>query len=92
MQIRVIPIRRGVTSGAIGGSGRCMLLSMKKTLSPIESEFATTDEAEAYHRWFCAKIQASLADSRQGVAHDRVMAEIDAVIEAAESGLNAKRS
>jgi hypothetical protein len=53
-------------------------------LSPIESEFATTEEAEAYDRWFRAKVEASLADKRPGVPHDELMAEIDAILAAAE--------
>ena len=55
-------------------------------LSPIESEFATTEEAEAYERWFRARVLASLADKRPGTPHDVVMAEMDATIEAAEQG------
>jgi hypothetical protein len=35
---------------------------MPTVLSPIESEFATTEEAEAYERWFRAKVQESLDD------------------------------
>ncbi len=53
-------------------------------LSPIESEFATTEEAEAYDRWFRAKVQASLDDGRPGILHDQVMAEADAIIAEAE--------
>ena len=53
-------------------------------LSPIESEFATTEEAEAHDRWFRAKVQASLDDPRPGVPHDQVMAEMDAIIAEAE--------
>ncbi len=53
-------------------------------LSPIESEFATTEEAEAYDRWFRAKVQASLEDPRPSVPHDEVMAEVDAIIAEAE--------
>jgi len=54
------------------------------SLSPIESEFATTEEAEAYDRWFRAKVQASLDDSRRSISHDQVMAEMDAIIAEAE--------
>ncbi len=49
-------------------------------LFPIESEFATTEQAEAYDRWFRAKIQASLDDTRPGIPHGQVMAEMDAII------------
>jgi hypothetical protein len=53
-------------------------------LSPIESEFATTEEAEAYDRWFRAKVQASLDDLRPSIPHDQTMAEKDAIIAEAE--------
>jgi len=54
------------------------------TLSPIESEFATTEEAEAYDRWFRAKVRASLADKRPSLSHDAAMSEMDAIITEAE--------
>lgn len=57
---------------------------MSATLSPIESEFTTADEAQAYERWFRAQVQASLDDPRPSVPHDQVMAEIDQVIAEAE--------
>lgn len=53
-------------------------------LSSIESEFATTEEAEAYERWFRAKVRASLDDSRPSIPHDEVMAEMEAIIADAE--------
>ncbi len=53
-------------------------------LSPIESELATTEDAEAYDRWFRAKVQASLDDPRPCIPHDQVMAEVDAIIAKAE--------
>ena len=49
-------------------------------LDPIVSEFETEEEAEAYDRWFRAKVEASLADTRPGIPHDQVIAEIDAII------------
>ena len=51
-------------------------------LTPIESEFATTEEAEAYDAWFRAQVEASLTDPRPGIPHDQVMAELRAIIEA----------
>ena len=60
---------------------RCYPLVMTK-LTPIESEFATTEEAEAYDAWFRAQVEASLADPRPGIPHDQVMAELRAIIEA----------
>lgn len=51
--------------------------------SPTISEFETEEQAVSYDRWFRAKVQASLDDPRPAVPHDRVMARIDAIIEAA---------
>lgn len=50
--------------------------------TPIEPEFATAAEAEAYDRWFKAKVQASLADQRPSAPHDTVMAKMREIIEA----------
>jgi hypothetical protein len=52
-------------------------------LSPIVSEFATTEDAEAYDLWFRARVQASLNDPRPSVPHDEAMARVRARIEAA---------
>ncbi|HDR8993910.1 stability determinant [Burkholderia vietnamiensis] len=65
---------------------------MTTALSPIESEFATVEEAEAYDRWFRAKVQASLADTRPTIPHDQVMADMEAIIQAAERKRAAIRS
>ena len=54
---------------------------MKTALSPIESEFATTEEAEAYQRWFRAKVHESLDDDSPLIPHDQVMAEMQALID-----------
>ncbi|WP_370169528.1 type II toxin-antitoxin system RelB family antitoxin [Sphingobium abikonense] len=51
-------------------------------LTPIESEFATTEEAEAYDAWLRAEVEASLADPRPDIPHDQVMAELRTLIEA----------
>lgn len=50
-------------------------------LSPIESEFATAEEAAAHDRWFRARVEAALADPRPPLAHDQVMAEAHRMIE-----------
>ena len=55
---------------------------MNTKLSPIESEFATTEEAEAYDRWFRAKVQESLDDSSPLIPHDQVMAEMQELLDA----------
>lgn len=49
-------------------------------LSPIVSEFATTEQAEAHDQRVRAKVAASLADPTPGVPHDDVMAEMQAII------------
>jgi len=59
---------------------------MSTVLSPIESEFATTGEADAYDKWFRAKVEKSLqlADDPASVRlpHDEVMSRVRARIEA----------
>jgi hypothetical protein len=50
-------------------------------LSPIESEFATTEEAEAYDMWFRAKVQEVLDNPGPYTPHDQVMVEIRELIE-----------
>lgn len=50
-------------------------------LDPIVSEFATTEEAEAYDVWFRAKVERSLADTRPPIPHDEAVARIDAVLD-----------
>lgn len=50
-------------------------------LSPIVSEFATTEEAEAYDVWFRAKVEKAMASTEPGVPHEQVMAEMRAIIE-----------
>lgn len=46
-------------------------------LSPIESEFESTEEAEAYDLWFRAKVAESLASTEPSMPHDMAMAELD---------------
>lgn len=65
---------------------------MNTKLSPIESEFATAEEAEAYDRWFRAKVQASIDDTRPSIPHDQVMAEMDAIISEAEQQSGRKQA
>ena len=50
-------------------------------LSPIESEFATTDDAAAHDAWFRAKVQLALTSNAAMVPHDQVMADARAVLE-----------
>ncbi|MCB8874126.1 type II toxin-antitoxin system RelB family antitoxin [Acidisoma silvae] len=47
------------------------------------SDFVSAEEAEAYDRWFRAKVEASLADTRPTVSHEEAMARIETIIEKA---------
>jgi len=51
------------------------------TLSPLESEFATTAEAEAHDLWFRAKVAAAMASQGPMIPHAEVMATMKALIE-----------
>ncbi|WHU00928.1 stability determinant [Sphingomonas sp. NIBR02145] len=50
-------------------------------LSPIVSEFASTEEEEAYDAWFRAKVEARLADKAPGIPHEEVMARMQAILD-----------
>ena len=64
---------------------------MNAILSPVVSEFETDEQATSYVAWVKAKVQASLDDTRPGIAHDLVMAEMEAIIVDAESRHSAKK-
>lgn len=70
---------------------RFNVTAMNTVLSPIESEFATTEEAEAYERWFRAKVQESLDDTRPNIPHDEVMAEMRQLLEGKRKDQDAPR-
>ena len=57
---------------------------MAAALSPLISEFETEEQAKSYAAWLKVKVQASLDDTRPSIAHDQVMAEMDAIIAQAE--------
>jgi len=50
-------------------------------LTAIESEFATTEEAEAYDAWFRAEVEAAMASNEPGIPHDVVMARMQAILD-----------
>ncbi|MCW5238536.1 type II toxin-antitoxin system RelB family antitoxin [Verminephrobacter eiseniae] len=58
---------------------------MSTDLSPIVSEFETSDQQASYTEWLRAKVAASLADPRPVIPHDEVMAELDAMIDEIEA-------
>ncbi len=53
-------------------------------LSPIVSEFETEEQASSHDRWFRKKVEKSLSNPGPGVAHDEVMARVEAIIQEAE--------
>ena len=52
--------------------------------TPIESEFATNEDAAAYDAWFRAKVERAMASKEPSIPHDVVMAEMQAIIDRAE--------
>lgn len=50
-------------------------------LTPIESEFATSEDAAAYDAWFRAKVTRAMASTRPTVPQDQVMAAAQAAID-----------
>ncbi|MCZ5770863.1 antitoxin [Escherichia coli] len=53
---------------------------MGAALSPIVSEFETTEQENSYNEWLRAKVTSSLADTRPAIPHDEVMAEMENLI------------
>lgn len=53
-------------------------------LTPIEPEFATSEDAAAHDAWFRAKVERAMASKEPSIPHDQVMAERRAIIERAE--------
>ncbi len=64
---------------------------MNAILSPMGSEFETEAQAASYAPSVKAKVQESLDDPRPGIAHDQVMAEMEAIIVEAESRHSAQK-
>lgn len=58
---------------------------MSKKLDPIVSEFETQEDADAYDTWFRERVQARLDNPGKLIPHDEVMAEMDRIIERAET-------
>ena len=65
---------------------------MNAVFSPIESEFATAEEAAAYDLWFRAKVQESLDDPRPSIPHDEVMAQMRAILASKKNDSGTKSS
>lgn len=53
-------------------------------LTPIESEFTTSEDAAAHDAWFRAKVERAMASTAPRIPHDQVIAEMRAIIERAK--------
>ena len=53
-------------------------------LTPIESEFATSEDAAAHDAWFRAKVERAMASTKPCIPHDQVMAKMQAIIDQAK--------
>jgi hypothetical protein len=49
--------------------------------SPVESEFASTEEAAAHYRWLRAKVAAAMTDEAPKIPHAEAMARLRDLIE-----------
>ena len=65
----------------VSGPESAYIKLMSRALTPIESEFATAEEAEAHDRWFRAKVQSALDSTQPPVPHDEAMARLRALID-----------
>lgn len=54
---------------------------MNAVLSPLVSEFETTDQEAGYNAWLNAKIEKSLDDASPNVPHDLVMAQMRTLLQ-----------
>lgn len=50
-------------------------------LTPIESEFATSEDAAAYDVWFRAKVERAMASDTPSIPHAEVMAMAQAILD-----------
>jgi hypothetical protein len=48
---------------------------------PAAPPFSSVEEAEAYDRWYRAKIAKALADTRPDVPHDKVIEKMQMLLE-----------
>ena len=54
---------------------------MSAVLSPMVSEFETQEQETSYTQWLREKYAANLADTRQNIPHDEVMAKARALLD-----------
>lgn len=55
---------------------------MNSVLSPLISEFDTSEQEERYLAWLNTKIEESLQDPRPNLPHDQVMSKMRALLTA----------
>jgi len=62
-------------------------------IDPLDSGFEIEEQEAGYHAWLIAKLTRSImADPRPRIAHDEVMAEMDALIDQIEAEKAAKKA
>jgi hypothetical protein len=67
-------------------------IDMTTPLDPIVSEFATVEEAEAYERWYRAKIQNARDNPCPLIPHDEAMARIRGKLQARLKDAQSKKA
>lgn len=50
-------------------------------LTPIESEFATSEDAAVYDAWFRTKVERAMASTAPKIPHDQVVEAMRAIID-----------
>ena len=50
-------------------------------LTPIGSEFATSEDAAAHDAWFRIKVERAMASTKPKIPHDQVMTEARRIID-----------
>ncbi len=50
-------------------------------LTPIESEFATSEDAATYDAWFRAKVERAMTSKEPSIPHAEVMAMAQAILD-----------
>lgn len=56
-------------------------IALMTDLTPIEPEFATSEDAAAHDAWFCDKVEQAMASTKPPIPHDQVMAMARAIID-----------
>lgn len=85
LHVRVDNQLKSRTAEALAGAGLTLSEAIRILLTRIVAEgglpVALTTNPETYDAWFRAKVREALDDSRLSTPHDRVMQEIQALID-----------